>query len=272
MFCGVLFFIFIKMIISFWHYATYSPMQEETFPVHRKEKRNGREVKCCRLISQQNWFGEYLPVAVPESSPSVAMVEEKLPDIVLRGVASGARPGVVLEEKGRQQFYLQGEKLSSCNAVVERILPEQVMLRYQDNVIYLTLTDEESTPEPEKNDEKPEIFSPPETSTVADTFSRLPSAVQQALAIDPQKFFEYIRFTPIYKDGIAGHAVKPGGDRSLFDISGLKAGDITVALNGQDFTRPGSINIFMRQIYSMKVVRLTVLRNGERHNISVALR
>lgn len=274
-FCIILFFIFIKIIISVWHYATFSAVQVKHSPVQDKERQQNAGMtgsECCQLISQQNWFGEYHPVTVPEYSPLTLMVKEKLPDIVLRGVASGARPGVVLEEKGRQQFYLQGERLSSGDAVIERIFPEQVMLRYQDNVIYLTLTDEEGAPEPEKKDEQPEISSPPETSAVADTFSRLPSAVQQALAIDPQKFFEYIRFTPVYKDGVAGYAVMPGVDRSLFDISGLKVGDIAVALNGQDFTQPGATSIFMQQIYSMSIVRLTILPNGERHNISVALR
>lgn len=274
-FCIIMLFIFIKIIISVWHYANFSAMQVKHSPVQDKEKQQNAgmtESECCQLISQQNWFGEYHPVAVPEHSPLTLMVKEKLPDIVLRGVALGARPGVVIEEEGRQQFYLQGERLSSSDAVIERILSEQVMLRYQNNVIYLKLTDEEDTPEPEKKDEKPEISSSPETSAVADTFSRLPPAVQQALAIDPQKFFEYIYFTPVYKDGVVGYAVMPGIDRSLFDISGLKVGDIAVALNGQDFTQLGATNIFMQQIYSMSIVRLTILRNGERHNISVALR
>ncbi|EIQ2114704.1 type II secretion system protein GspC [Escherichia coli] len=275
MFCIILFFIFIKIIISVWHYVTFSDVQVEHFPAqHNERQQNVRMTgsECCQLISQQNWFGEYQPVAVPVYSSSAAVVKEKLPDIVLRGVALGARPGVVLEEKGMQQFYLQGERLTSCDAVIERIFSEQVMLRYQGNVIHLTLPDEESAAEPEKKDEQPEISSPPEISAVADTFLRLPPAVQQALAIDPQKFFEYIRFIPVYKDGVAGHTVMPGTDRSLFDISGLKSGDIALALNGQDFTQPGAINIFMQQIYSMNIVRLTILRNGERHNISVALR
>ncbi|EBH8768124.1 type II secretion system protein GspC [Salmonella enterica] len=276
-FCIILFFIFIKIIVSVWHYVTFSAVQVEHSPVQHKERQQNARMtgnECCQLISQQNWFGEYQAVAVPEHNLSTAVVKDKLPDIVLRGVALGARPGVVLEEKGRQQFYLQGERLSSCDAVIERILPEQVMLRYQGNVIHLTLPDEEGAAEPEKKDEQPETEEsfPSETSVVADTFTRLPPAVKQALAIDPQKFFEYIRFTPVYKDGVAGHTVMPGTDRSLFDISGLKAGDIAVALNGQDFTQSGATNIFMQQIYSMKIVRLTILRNGERHNISVALR
>ncbi|MEF6481932.1 type II secretion system protein GspC [Escherichia coli] len=275
MFCIVMLLIFIKIIISVWHYANFSAMQVKHSPVQDKERQQNAgitESECCQLISQQNWFGEYHPVTVPEHRSLTLMVKEKLPDIVLRGIALGARPGVVIEEEGRQQFYLQGERLSSSDAVIERILSEQVMLRYQNNVIYLKLTDEEDTSEPEKKDEKPEISSSPETSAVADTFSRLPPAVQQALAIDPQKFFEYIYFTPVYKDGVVGYAVMPGTDHSLFDISGLKVGDIAVALNGQDFTQPGATNIFMQQIYSMSIVRLTILRNGERHNISVALR
>ena len=168
-FCIILFFIFIKIIISVWHYATFSAVQVKHSPVQDKERQQNAGMtgsECCQLISQQNWFGEYHPVTVPEYSPLTLMVKEKLPDIVLRGVASGARPGVVLEEKGRQQFYLQGERLSSGDAVIERIFPEQVMLRYQDNVIYLTLTDEEGAPEPEKKDEQPEISSPPETSKI----------------------------------------------------------------------------------------------------------
>lgn len=112
-FCIILFFIFIKIIISARHYATFSVVQVKHSPVQHKERQQNAGMtgsECCQLISQQNWFGEYHPVTVPEHSPLTLMVKEKLPDIVLRGVASGARPGVVLEEKGRQQFYLQGEK------------------------------------------------------------------------------------------------------------------------------------------------------------------
>lgn len=273
----ILFFIFIKIMNSVWHQFTYSGVQEEhSFVAYNEIQRNARVTgnEYWQFISQQNWFGKYSPVAVTEHSSSAEMMEEKLPGIVLRGVTLGLRPGVVLEETGGQQFYLQGERLSSCDAVIERIFPEQVTLRYQGNIIRLMLTDEEGAAEAVKQNNQPdtETLFPSEASAVADTFSRLPPTVQQTLAIDPQTFFEYIRFTPVHKDGVTGHEVMPGTDHSLFDISGLKAGDIAIALNGQDFTQPGATNIFMQQIYSMNAVRLTILRNGERHDISVALR
>lgn len=273
----ILFFIFIKIMNSVWYPFTFSGVQEEHSPVADNEMQRNTRVtgsEHWQLISQQNWFGKYSPVAVTEHSPSAEIMKEKLPDIVLRGVTSGLRPGVVLEETGEQQFYLQGERLSSCDAVIERIFPGHVTLRYQGNIIRLMLADEEGAADAVKQDNQsdPETLFPPEISATADTFSRLPPAVQQALAIDPQTFFEYIRFTPVHKNGVTGHVVMPGADPSLFDISGLKAGDIAIALNGQDFTQPGATNIFMQQIYSMNAVRLTVLRNGERHDISVALR
>lgn len=71
---------------------------------------------------------------------------------------------------------------------------------------------------------------------------------------------------------IVGYAVKPGADRSLFDASGFKEGDIAIALNQQDFTDPRAMIALMRQLPSMDSIQLTVLRKGARYDISIALR
>lgn len=73
-------------------------------------------------------------------------------------------------------------------------------------------------------------------------------------------------------DAHSGYAVKPGADRSLFDASGFKEGDIAIALNQQDFTDPRAMIALMRQLPSMDSIQLTVLRKGARHDISIALR
>lgn len=277
LFYVILLFIFAKMTISVWYCITFSTEHVQDSSVRRKEKQRDAEnfnTKNLQLISLQNWFGEYQPIVGAERLPTTIMGTDILPNIVLRGIAYGVRPGAVLEENGKQQVYLQGETLSSCKAKIESISRDYVMLHYQGKVIRLTLADDERPAATAKseNGTSTDAALHPEISVAADTFASLPPAVQQALATDPRKFFDYIRFSPVHKGDIAGYAVMPGADRSLFDISGLKAGDIAIALNEQDFTQPGAINIFMQQIYSMASVRLTVLRNGERHNISVALR
>lgn len=95
--------------------------------------------------------------------------------------------------------------------------------------------------------------------------------MRQALAKDPQKIFNYIQLTPVRRR-IVGYAAKPGANRSLFDASGFKEGDIAIALNQQDFTDPRAMIALMRQLPSMDSIQLTVLRKGARHDISIALR
>ncbi|QGX89013.1 type II secretion system protein GspC [Escherichia coli] len=179
----------------------------------------------------------------------------------------------VIEEGGKQQVYLQGERLGSHNAVIEEINRDHVMLRYQGKIERLSLAEEErstvaATNKKAVSDEAKQAVAEPAVSAPVE----IPTAVRQALAKDPQKIFNYIQLTPVRKEGIVGYAVKPGADRSLFDASGFKEGDIAIALNQQDFTDPRAMIALMRQLPSMDSIQLTVLRKGARHDISIALR
>ena len=194
------------------------------------------------------------------------MAETRL-NVVLRGIAFGARPGAVIEEGGKQQVYLQGERLGSHNAVIEEINRDHVMLRYQGKMERLSLAEEERPPVAASDEAKQAVAEPAASAPV-----EIPAAVRQALAKDPQKIFNYIQLTPVRKEGIVGYAVKPGADRSLFDASGFKEGDIAIALNQQDFTDPRAMIALMRQLPSMDSIQLTVLRKGARYDISIALR
>ena len=101
-----------------------------------------------QLISQQNWFGKYQPVATPVKQPEPVPVAETRLNVVLRGIAFGARPGAVIEEGGKQQVYLQGETLGSHNAVIEEINRDHVMLRYQGKIERLSPAEEERSTVP----------------------------------------------------------------------------------------------------------------------------
>ncbi|HCS1408653.1 TPA: type II secretion system protein GspC, partial [Shigella dysenteriae] len=215
----------------------------------------------------------YQPVATPVKQPEPVPVAETRLNVVLRGIAFGARPGAVIEEGGKQQVYLQGETLGSHNAVIEEINRDHVMLRYQGKIERLSLAEEErstvaATNKKAVSDEAKQAVAEPAVSAPVE----IPTAVRQALAKDPQKIFNYIQLTPVRKEGIVGYAVKPGADRSLFDASGFKEGDIAIALNQQDFTDPRAMIALMRQLPSMDSIQLTVLRKGARHDISIALR
>lgn len=274
MFWLMLLIISAKMAYSLWRYFSFSTEYTAVSQSVNKPPRadvKPFDKKDVQLISQQNWFGKYQRVATPVKQPE-PVAETRL-NVVLRGIAFGARPGAVIEEGGKQQVYLQGERLGSHNAVIEEINRDHVMLRYQGKMERLSLAEEErstvaATNKKAVSDEAKQAVAEPDVSAPVE----IPTAVRQALAKDPQKIFNYIQLTPVRKEGIVGYAVKPGADRSLFDASGFKEGDIAIALNQQDFTDPRAMIALMRQLPSMDSIQLTVLRKGARHDISIALR
>lgn len=255
-----------KVAHSLWRYFSFSAEYTAVSPSANKPPRADAKTfdkNDVQLISQQNWFGKYQPVAAPVKQPEPVPVAETRLNVVLRGIAFGARPGAVIEEGGKQQVYLQGERLGSHNAVIEEINRDHVMLRYQGKMERLSLAEEKRptiavTSKKAVSDEAKQAVAEPAVSAPVE----IPAAVRQALAKDPQKIFNYIQLTPVRKEGIVGYAVKPGADRSLFDASGFKEGDIAIALNQQDFTDPRAMIALMRQLPSMDSIQLTVLRKG----------
>ncbi len=198
-----------------------------------------------QLISQQNWFGKYQPVATPVKQPEPAPVAETRLNVVLRGIAFGARPGAVIEEGGKQQVYLQGETLGSHNAVIEEINRDHVMLRYQGKIERLSLAEEERstvavTNKKAVSDEAKQAVAEPAASAPVE----IPTAVRQALAKDPQKIFNYIQLTPVRKEGIVGQQGESdmAGSRWYWRTTPLSTGnallqavDIEVSLH-EDFS------------------------------------
>lgn len=251
-----------KVAHSLWRYFSFSAEYTAVSPSANKPPRADAKTfdkNDVQLISQQNWFGKYQPVATPVKQPEPVPVAETRLNVVLRGIAFGARPGAVIEEGGKQQVYLQGETLGSHNAVIEEINRDHVMLRYQGKIERLSLAEEGHstvavTNKKAVSDEAKQAVAEPAVSAPVE----IPTAVRQALAKDPQKIFNYIQLTPVRKEGIVGYAVKPGADRSLFDASGFKEGDIAIALNQQDFTDPRAMIALMRQLPSMDSIQLTV--------------
>lgn len=135
-----------KMAHSLWRYISFSAEYTAVSqPVNKPSRVDAKtfDKNDVQLISQQNWFGKYQPVAAQVKQPEPVPVAETRLNVVLRGIAFGARPGAVIEEGGKQQVYLQGETLGSHNAVIEEINRDHVMLRYQGKIERLSLAEEE---------------------------------------------------------------------------------------------------------------------------------
>ncbi|MCW0137094.1 hypothetical protein OIU92_21310 [Escherichia coli] len=96
-----------------------------------------------QLISQQNWFGKYQPVATPVKQPEPAPVAETRLNVVLRGSPLVPDPARLLKKVVNSRSICRGETLGSHNAVIEEINRDHVMLRYQGKIERLSLAEEE---------------------------------------------------------------------------------------------------------------------------------
>ncbi|EFB3996639.1 TPA: type II secretion system protein GspC [Escherichia coli] len=209
MFWLMLLIISAKMAYSLWRYFSFSAEYTAVSPSANKPPRADAKTfdkNDVQLISQQNWFGKYQPVATPVKQPEPVPVAETRLNVVLCGIAFGARPGAVIEEGGKQQVYLQGERLGSHNAVIEEINRDHVMLRYQGKIERLSLAEEGHstvavTNKKAVSDEAKQAVAEPAASAPVE----IPTAVRQALTKDPQKIFNYIQLTPVRKEGIVGY-------------------------------------------------------------------
>ncbi len=89
MFWLMLLIISAKMAYSLWRYFSFSaeytvvsssankPLRADAKPFDKND---------VQLVSQQNWFGKYQPVAAPVKQPESAPVAETRLNVVLRGM------------------------------------------------------------------------------------------------------------------------------------------------------------------------------------------
>lgn len=101
MFWLMLLIISAKMAYSLWRYFSFSAEYTAVSQSVNKPPRADAkpfDKKDVQLISQQNWFGKYQPVAVPVKQPEPAPVAETRLNVVLRGIAFGARLARLLKK------------------------------------------------------------------------------------------------------------------------------------------------------------------------------
>ena len=277
---AILFIVAVNILSSIWRYINYSPdnlLHSSVLNTKYRQEPVVFDSAGWQLISQQNWFGKYQVVIKPENTAAPAVEETRL-KVVLRGIAFGARPGAVIEESAKQQVFFHGDTLTSHDAVIEGIYRDHVLLRYRGKTERLSLEENEGVSPPSSVEIKrdPKLAGKMEniserTSAVSQSVS-VPFAIREELVKDPQKIFNYFQLLPVSKARGGGYEIKPGTNRTLFDASGLKEGDIIVSMNERDFTHPREMMAFIRHLPSMPYLQLTVLRKGERYDISVVLR
>jgi general secretion pathway protein C len=99
--------------------------------------------------------------------------------------------------------------------------------------------------------------------------SSSPSPLGASIAEDPGRF---IRWQAMLRDGqVAGVRVYPGEQAALFTRSGLRPGDLVVAVNDSPLTDQATAAQFLRMLAGAPSSVVTVERDGRTENLSIDL-
>ena len=150
----------------------------------------------------------------------------------------------IIEQRGAEVTYAVGDNLEGTRAKLHQVLDDRVLLevngRYEtlmlDGVEFTRIAQanaglgREDNAETELAVEEPIVLAQP----IATGFNTPEvQARRDEIMAEPMKFFDYVRVTPVQRDGqLAGYRLMPGKDIAIFQQLGFLEGDLAIEING----------------------------------------
>jgi general secretion pathway protein C len=219
-------------------------------------------------LQKQHLFGEKSDDAQPmvqQTHAPKTRLNLKLVGIVAASEAKYS--SVIIDSKGTQNSYFIDSKIDGTSAVITHIYQNRIILdvKGSNQTLFLDGGDDidkqqKKTGEKSKSTKKSKRPSKRDVKTV--------NLDRQELLSDPGKLTDYIKISPVRKDGVVkGYRVKPGKNKTFFNEAGLKSGDLAVELNGVDLTDTKEAFTLMKEFPTMTDITLSVERDGQLHEL-----
>ncbi|GGW68681.1 type II secretion system protein GspC [Alishewanella tabrizica] len=235
-------------------------------------------------------FGKAEPVA--SSAPAVAVVTEAPKtqlNVKLTGlVAVPAKPeagSAVIEHRGTETAYAVGDMLEGTRAKLHQVLDDRVLLEQNGRYETLMLDGVEFTRVAQANaglgrddsgDQglqepvaEPIVLAQP----IATGFENPElQARRDEIMAEPMKFFDYVRVTPVQRDGqLAGYRLMPGKDAAVFQQMGFQQGDLAIEINGVPLNDMQQAMRIINDIRDATEASIKIERDGEIRDILFSL-
>jgi len=233
-------------------------------------------------------FGKAEPVAT--SAPAVVTEAPKTQlNVKLTGlVAVPARPeagSAVIEHRGTETAYAVGEMLEGTRAKLHQVLDDRVLLEQNGRYETLMLDGVEFTRVAQANaglgrddsgDQglqepvgEPIVLAQP----IATGFENPElQARRDEIMAEPMKFFDYVRVTPVQRDGqLAGYRLMPGKDAAVFQQMGFQQGDLAIEINGVPLNDMQQAMRIINDIRDATEASIKIERDGEIRDILFSL-
>ena len=219
-------------------------------------------------VASQNLFGK---ADAKQLKPVGKTNSDKAPktklDLTLVGIVAASDPtfsSAIIIYRGKQGSYFVGSKIDGASATISAIYSDHLTLDVNGSSQTLMLDGRKFTSKAEPvRKRRPEKALNNKRSIKLD---------RKAILKNPGKLTDYIRISPVRKDGeILGYRLRPGRDKTLFEEAGLKYGDIAIELNGVDLTDMQQAFTLMKAFPTMTELSLTVNREGQLHELYLSI-
>lgn len=211
---------------------------------------------------QFNLFGTVLsPTGNVEEESEASLRDAPLSTLKINvtGIVASSTPAdsIAIIAKGNKQFSFGiGDKIPEYDARIAAIFTDHIVINYQGRNESLLLDSGEDTVIKDHGDKNQSV-----SEQVAASFARQPQDIFNILSISPV----------MINNKLNGYRLNPGANSQLFQRVGLQKNDLAVALNGLDLRDTEQAQQIIEQLSELKEIKITVDRNGQLHDIFVAV-
>ncbi len=222
-------------------------------------------------ITNSNLFGLY-----DQSAPNAGalpVVEAPITNLnlTLVGVVYATSPskGLAIISNGAQQtIYAVDETIEGTGVVLKQVLPDRVIFSNRQRNETLMLDGVEY----EKIDRLGQSIEPQKVAKAPTASNPNLAKIKQEIMQNPQSLLKYITLSQVREQGkVVGYRLGPGSDAHFFNESGIKSGDVAVAINNVDLTDPAKMSEIWKTLSDSSEINMTVKRQGQLHKIYISL-
>ena len=218
-------------------------------------------------ITERNLFGSVEKSAEEKTEDDLKDVDPTSLNLILLGTVSSDQQSAaraIIEEAGKnkQDLYKVGDSIE--NAVIDKILRKDVVLKVGDKYEKLTMKEPSSQDEPlagQRGRRQP-LRSSRRTTGQQSTITVNREDIQASLK-DINQLLTQVRIQPHFKDGNAnGLAISRIKRGSIFSKLGMRNGDIIQQIDGNSLSSPEDIFGLYEKLRSGSQASLQISRRG----------
>lgn len=239
-------------------------------------------------LTRHALFGNLVAETVA-AAPAAAVTEAPKTQLNVKLTGLVAVPGrpdagsAIIEHRGAEATYAVGDTLDGTRAKLHQVLEDRVLLEQNGRFETLMLDGVEFTRIAQANaglgqsDNPGDVVAVEEPIVLAESIASGVinpdvQARRDEILAEPMKFFDYVRVSPVQRDGqLVGYRLMPGKDAAVFAQMGLQQNDLAIEINGIPLNDMQQAMRVINDLREATEATLKIERDGEIRDILFSL-